>query len=229
MDTTEDKHRPIRSFVLRMGRMTEGQRRGLDDNWPQWGLERAAGQLDPAQAFVQPGPLVVEIGFGMGTSLAAMALAEPHTNFVGIEVHPPGVGKLLHSLAASGSNNVRVYRDDAVLVLRECIGDASLDGVQIYFPDPWHKKRHHKRRLIQSEFVELLCSKLKPGGFLHLATDWEDYAEQMLEVLAANPGLENSTAEDYIPRPARRPLTKFEQRGQRLGHGIWDLLFLRRC
>ena len=226
--TDTDKHRPIRSFVIRPGRMTAGQRKAMDENWPRWGLLCEAGQLDPVQAFGREAPLVLEIGFGMGQSLAEMAAAAPGLNYLGIEVHRPGVGRLLHTLAESGTENVRVYCDDAVTVLKDCIGDASLAGVQIFFPDPWHKKRHFKRRLIQPEFVELLCRKLQPGGFLHLATDWENYAEQILEVLSGNALLANSAADGgYCPRPEQRPLTKFEKRGQRLGHGVWDLLFTR--
>jgi tRNA (guanine-N7-)-methyltransferase len=227
--TDSPQHRPIRSFVVRPGRMTAGQRRALEDNWPRWGLDRADGLLDDHRAFGRQAPLVLEIGFGMGQSLAEMAAGAPETNYLGVDVHRPGVGGLLHKLQEQGIDNVRVYCDDAVPVLRECIADTSLDGVQIFFPDPWHKKRHHKRRLIQAAFIDLLCSKLKPGGFLHLATDWENYAEQMLALLTAMRGLENTAGEgQYSPRPHYRPLTKFEKRGQRLGHGVWDLLFHRK-
>jgi tRNA (guanine-N7-)-methyltransferase len=222
------QHRPIRSFVLRPGRLTAGQRRALEDNWPRWGIEREAGQLDVEAAYGRSAPLVLEIGFGMGQSLADMAASATDINYLGIEVHRPGVGRLMHSLEEREIDNVRVYRDDAVAVLQECIADASLDGVQIFFPDPWHKKRHHKRRLIKDSFIELICAKLKPGGFLHLATDWENYAEEMLELLAASAGLENTAIDgQYVPRPEQRPLTKFEKRGQRLGHGVWDLMFCR--
>jgi tRNA (guanine-N7-)-methyltransferase len=208
--------------------MTAGQRRALEDNWPRWGIDRGAGLLDAHRAFGRQAPLVLEIGFGMGQSLAEMAVGAPATNYLGIEVHRPGVGRLLHSLQEQHIDNVRIYCDDAVLVLRECIAEASLDGIQIFFPDPWHKKRHHKRRLIKADFIDLLCSRLKPGGFLHLATDWENYAEQMLELLTAATGLENTAgAGQYSPRPNSRPLTKFEKRGQRLGHGVWDLVFRR--
>jgi len=208
--------------------MTDAQRRAFSENWSRWGLTRDAGQLNPEQAFGREGPLVVEIGFGMGRSLAEMAEANPETNYLGIEVHKPGVGKLLHSMHERGIDNIRVYCEDAVAVLQECLADASLDGVQIFFPDPWHKKRHHKRRLIKDEFVNLVCRKLRPGGFLHLATDWENYAEQMMEVLGRNPELRNLAGPNsFSPRPEQRPLTKFEQRGQGLGHGVWDLLFER--
>ncbi len=219
----------IRSFVMRPGRMTTGQRRALQAGLPRFGLQREDGTLDPAAAFGGEGPLVLEIGFGMGQSLVEMAAAAPATRFIGIEVHRPGVGRLLHSVLEQGVENIRVYCDDAVLVLEECIPPASLDGVQIFFPDPWHKKRHHKRRLIQPAFISLLCDRLKPGGVLHLATDWENYAEHMLDVLSAETALKNQACEgSYAPRPEQRPLTKFEQRGQLLGHGVWDLLFERR-
>jgi tRNA (guanine-N7-)-methyltransferase len=227
--TESAKHRPIRSFVLRPGRMTAGQRSALDENWSGWGLDRTAGRFEAQQAFGRDGPLVLEIGFGMGGSLVQMAAAAPATNFLGIEVHRPGVGKLMRNMVASEVDNIRVYCDDAVAVLNECLVDASLDRVQIFFPDPWHKKKHHKRRLIQPGFMELLSSRLKPGGVLHLATDWEDYALHMLTVLDASDTLENlSTAGGYVPRPEDRPLTKFELRGQRLGHGVWDLKYRRR-
>ncbi len=220
--------RPIRSYVLRTGRMTPGQQRAFDDHWSRWGLEHADGALDFERASGRGGPRVLEIGFGMGQSLVAMAAAAPATNFIGVEVHRPGVGRLLHSMADQDVDNIRVYCHDAVEVLRDCISPDSLDGIQIFFPDPWHKKRHHKRRLIQPPFVELLVSRLAPGGLLHLATDWENYAEQMLEVLSACAALRNEAGPGrYSPRPDSRPLTKFEQRGERLGHGVWDLLFTR--
>lgn len=225
---SEQKHRPIRSYVLRTGRMTPGQERAFEENWERWGLEHTAGALDYDAVFGRPGPRVLEIGFGMGASLVEMASAAPDSNFIGIEVHKPGVGRLLHSMVDAGVDNIRVYCHDAVEVLRDCIADESLDTVQIFFPDPWHKKRHHKRRLIQPGFVAQLTRKLKPGGSLHLATDWENYAEQMMEVLSAAEGLTNACGEGaYAPRPEHRPLTKFELRGERLGHGVWDLVFTR--
>jgi tRNA (guanine-N7-)-methyltransferase len=221
--------RPIRSYVLRTGRMTPGQQRAFDQNWGRWGLEHDAGALDFDRCFGRPGPRVLEIGFGMGQSLVAMAAAAPATNFLGIEVHRPGVGKLLHSMAGQGVDNIRVYCHDAVEILRDCVPDASLDTIQIFFPDPWHKKKHNKRRLIQPPFVTLLSSKLKQAGTLHLATDWEDYAGQMMEVLSLADGLENSCGPgQFAPRPEHRPLTKFELRGERLGHGVWDLVFVRK-
>jgi tRNA (guanine-N7-)-methyltransferase len=225
---TEPRHRAIRSFVLRTGRMTAGQQRAFDRYGPRFVLRKDMGKLDAREVFGREAPLVLEIGFGMGQSLLEMAAVAPQLNFLGIEVHRPGVGSLLHGLAERELDNVRVYCEDAVEVLRECILDGSLHRVQIFFPDPWHKKRHHKRRLIQPEFVQLLAQKLVPGGHLHLATDWQNYAEQMLQVLTATPLLANTAASgEYVPRPDSRPITKFEQRGQRLGHGVWDLLFHR--
>jgi len=227
--TGSGHRRPIRSYVLRTGRMTPAQQRAFDEGWSRWGLEYGAGMPDLEAVFGGPGPRVLEIGFGMGQSLVAMAEAEPGTGFIGIEVHTPGVGKLLHTIAERQLHNIRIYRHDAVEVLRDCIPDASLDTIQIFFPDPWHKKRHHKRRLIQPGFVHCLAGKLKPGGILHLATDWEDYALQMMAVLSAEQGLANTRPPgEFAPRPEHRPLTKFELRGERLGHGVWDLIFRRR-
>jgi tRNA (guanine-N7-)-methyltransferase len=222
------KRRPIRSYVLRTGRMTPGQQRAYEENWGRWGLEHRDELLDFEATFGRPGERVLEIGFGMGQSLVDMAAAAPQRNFIGIEVHKPGVGRLLHTMAERDVDNIRVYCHDAVEVLRDCIPDGSLDPIQIFFPDPWHKKRHHKRRLIQPAFVNHLVGKLKPGGTLHLATDWENYAEQMMAVLSATEGLRNSQpAGQFAPRPEYRPPTKFELRGERLGHGVWDLIFLR--
>jgi tRNA (guanine-N7-)-methyltransferase len=225
---SEPRDREIRSFVLRKGRMTAGQKRALEENSGRLLLHREAGLLVVERSFGRAAPLVLEIGFGMGQSLVEMAGAARELNFLGIEVHRPGVGSLMHSLSEQQLDNVRVYCADAVPVLRECISDASLHRIHIFFPDPWHKKRHHKRRLIQPDFVQLLQQKLEPGGHLHLATDWEHYAEQMLDVLSEAPGLVNAAgAGHYAPRPDTRPVTKFEKRGRRLGHGVWDLLFRR--
>ena len=226
--TDGDKSRRIRSYVLRPGRMTPVQKQALEAHWTRWGLEYEGGVLTADAVFGRPGSVVLEIGFGMGQSLLAMAEASPDTHFIGIEVHKPGVGKLLHSMESRGVENIRVYRHDAVEVLRDCIADASLDTVQIFFPDPWHKKRHNKRRLIQPAFVAQLVRKLKVGAILHLATDWEDYARYMMDVLGATEGLTNTVGTgQYAPRPEHRPLTKFELRGERLGHGVWDLIFAR--
>ncbi|MCW8125495.1 tRNA (guanosine(46)-N7)-methyltransferase TrmB [Microbulbifer halophilus] len=226
---TEYKRKSIRSYVIRAGRMTEGQRRAFDTYWGRYGLSLFDGPLDPLEVFGRTAPLVLEIGFGMGDSLLAMAEAEPEKDFIGIEVHPPGVGRLINNAGGAGVGNLRVYMADAVDVLNDCIADASLDRFQLYFPDPWHKKKHHKRRIVQPEFVRLLCAKLKPGGLMHLATDWENYAEHMLEVLEAEERLENTAgAGNYSGRPSFRPQTKFERRGQRLGHGVWDLLYRRK-
>jgi tRNA (guanine-N7-)-methyltransferase len=218
--------RAIRSFVLRAGRIGSGQQRALETLGPRFVLPYRPGRLDAAAAFGRSAPLVVEIGFGMGDATAQIAAARPGDDFLGIEVHTPGVGALLQRIEERGLANVRIVQHDAVEVLREMIAPDSLAGVHVYFPDPWHKKKHHKRRLIQPEFVRLLVSRLAPGGYLHCATDWEPYAQQMLEVLGAEPALAN-TAEGYAPRPEWRPLTKFENRGLKLGHGVWDLVFTR--
>lgn len=225
-DSLERPLRRIKSFVKRSGRMTELQRQAYQSNWQRYGLERGAAYIDFEQIFSNQQPVILEIGFGMGKSLAEMVRKNPDKNYIGIEVHRPGVGKLLALVAEQGSDNIRIYEDDAVEVLKSSIHDQSLSGVQVYFPDPWHKKRHNKRRLIQTDFVDLLVEKIKSGGVIHLATDWEPYAEQMLKVLSANPAIRNQIVEGvYAPRPEWRPETKFEQRGARLGHGVWDLLF----
>lgn len=229
--------RAIRSFVLREGRLTAGQQRAFDELWPQFGigsdddLDWPAGQtLDLAGIFGNDHPVTLEIGFGNGDSLAEMAAAAPERNFIGIEVHRPGVGHLLIRIEELGLSNLRVMRKDAVQVLKRALPEAGLDRVQLFFPDPWHKKRHHKRRILQPEFVDLLARVIRPGGHFHAATDWENYAEHMMAVLAAADGLFENTAGPgkYTPRPDYRPLTKFEQRGHRLGHGVWDLVFRRR-
>lgn len=216
----------IRSYVLRAGRVGSGQARALAEIGPQFMLPYRPAVLDLDAVFGRAAPRILEIGFGMGEGLAEIAASHPENDYLGVEVHTPGVGALLKQLGERGLTNVRVIQHDAVEVLSLMLGPASLAGVHIFFPDPWHKKRHHKRRLIQPPLVSLLASRLQPGGYIHLATDWQDYAEQMLVVLGAEPLLAN-TAADYAPRPETRPLTKFEQRGLRLGHGVWDLVFRR--
>ena len=221
------RHRSIRSFVLRAGRMGSGQIKALEELGPKFLLPYSPEPLDLDATFGRTAPRIVEIGFGMGEPTALIAAAHPGNDYLGIEVHTPGVGALLKRIGEHGLSNVRLIQHDAVEVMERMIPDASLDGVHIFFPDPWHKKRHHKRRLIQPAFVSLLVRKLKPDAYLHLATDWQDYAEQMLAVLSAEPGLAN-TAQGYAPKPDYRPLTKFEHRGLRLGHGVWDLVFIRK-
>ncbi|ARP79765.1 tRNA (guanosine(46)-N7)-methyltransferase TrmB [Bordetella genomosp. 8] len=216
----------IRSFVHRRGHITQGQRDALERLLAQWSIPYAARILDPASVFGRTAPTILEIGFGMGETTERIALDRPGDNFLGVEVFNAGVGSMLKRIEASGLQNVRIVQHDAVEVLRDMIAPSSLDGVHIYFPDPWPKKRHHKRRLIQPPFVALLASRVKPGGYVHCATDWEHYAQQMLEVLGAEPQLRN-TADGYAPRPEFRPQTKFETRGLRLGHGVWDLMFKR--
>ena len=220
--------RPIRSYVLRAGRMGSGQVRALTKLGPRWVLPHQNTPLDLHTVFGREAPRVVEIGFGMGLATAEMAAGAVDTDFIGIEVHAPGVGALLQRIEALGLANLRIVQHDAVAVLEQMFAAASLAGVHLFFPDPWHKTKHHKRRLVQAEFVALVASRLEPGGHLHCATDWQPYAEQMLEVLSQEPLLEN-TADGYAPRPDHRPLTKFEQRGLTLGHGVWDLVFLRRA
>lgn len=228
--SSPDEPRPlrrIRSFVRREGRITPGQQRALQECWPRYGLE-ADARLDLAQVFGRDAPRTLEIGFGNGASLATMAAQQPQHDFIGIEVHRPGVGHLLQLIEEQGLGNLRLMREDAVQVLQHCIADDSLDRVLLFFPDPWHKKRHHKRRIVQPEFIELLASKIRHGGRLHMATDWEDYAQHMVEVMSGSTAFRNCAASGaFVPRPEYRPVTKFEQRGQRLGHGVWDLLYER--
>ncbi|MFN7087879.1 MAG: tRNA (guanosine(46)-N7)-methyltransferase TrmB [Burkholderiales bacterium] len=226
MSDNAGAHPRIRSYVLRAGRVGSGQARALAEIGPRCLLPFRPQVIDLDVAFGRAAPHVLEIGFGMGEGLAETAAAHPDTNFLGVEVHTPGVGALLKLVGERGLSNVRVIQHDAVDVLERMIAPGTLAGVRIFFPDPWHKKRHHKRRLIQPPLVALLATRLEPGGYLHLATDWQDYAEQMLAVLSAEPLLSNSGS-DYVPRPDTRPLTKFEQRGIRLGHGVWDLVFHR--
>ena len=216
--------RPIRSFVRRAGRIGPGQQRALSELGPRFVLPFSPSLLDLDATFGRVAPRVLEIGFGMGDATAQIAAALPGTDFIGVEVHEPGVGALLKRIGELGLSNVRIVQHDAVEVLQQMLAPQSLAGVHIYFPDPWHKLRHHKRRLIQPPLVALLASRIAPGGYLHCATDWQPYAEQILAVLSAEPSLVN-TAAGYADRPAWRPLTKFEQRGLKLGHGVWDLLF----
>ena len=217
----------IRSFVLRQGRVSNAQQRYYDEMMPKIGLPYAAAPVDLDAVFGRSAPKIFEIGCGMGETSYAIAAANPQNDYLGLEVHTPGVGSLCKLVAEGGISNQRICQHDAVEVLRDMIVPETLSGVHIFFPDPWPKARHHKRRLIQPPLVATLVSKLKPGGYIHCATDWENYAEQMLEVLSAEPGLQN-TADGYAPRPDYRPLTKFEQRGLRLGHGVWDLVFRKR-
>jgi len=219
--------RPIRSYVLRQGRTSPAQKRALDALSAKYAVAYSPRPIDAAAIFGRSVPLVLEIGSGMGETTAAIARAQPDTDFIAIEVHGPGVGSLLNRIEAEGLTNLRVIRHDAVEVLEHMIADASLAGIHLFFPDPWPKKRHHKRRLVQPAFAALAARKLAPGGYLHAATDWPDYAEQMLAVLCAEPLLANAAA-GYAARPAHRPLTKFERRGLGLGHAVRDLLFRRR-
>ena len=217
----------IRSFVHRRGHITQGQKEALSTVRDTWSIPYAQAPLDPQAAFGRVAPLILEIGFGMGETTEQIALARSGDNFLGVEVFEAGVGALLKRIEASGLANVRIIQHDAVEVLQHMIAPDSLAGVHLYFPDPWPKTRHHKRRLIQPPLIHLLASRMAPGAYLHCATDWEHYALQMLEVLSAEPALIN-TSEGFAPRPDYRPLTKFEQRGLRLGHGVWDLIFRKR-
>ncbi|MFM2482495.1 tRNA (guanosine(46)-N7)-methyltransferase TrmB [Celerinatantimonas sp. YJH-8] len=220
--------RTVRSFVKREGRLSNRQAHALDALLPEYGLTHQSQPYDFETIFGRSAPVVLEIGFGMGKSLVEMAQSHPDWNFVGIEVHRPGVGACLADMADCQLQNLRVIEHDAVEILKDSIPPASLSKVQLFFPDPWHKKRHHKRRIVQPEFAQLLRSKLSVGGVFHMATDWQNYAEHMLEVMNAATGYRNlSQRGDYVERPQWRPLTKFENRGQKLGHGVWDLMFER--
>ena len=219
--------KPIRSYVLRQGRISNAQKRAHETLLPKYGIPYAASLLDLNRAFGRIAPKILEIGFGMGESTATIAREHPENDYLAIEVHTPGVGSLLKQIDAAELSNVRIIQHDAMEVLQQMLAPDSFSGVHIFFPDPWPKKRHHKRRLIQPDFVSLLCQRMKTGAHLHVATDWEDYAEHILAVLDAEPGLAN-TAENYASRPVYRPLTKFEQRGLKLGHRVWDLVFKRK-
>ncbi len=220
----EEQRRSIRSYVLRQGRVSDAQRRAVDELLPRFGVPFQRAALDLDRLFGRAAPKILEIGFGMGETTAAIAQAHPENDYLGIEVHTPGVGALLKRIAELELENLRLVQHDAVEVLEHMLAPASLDGVHLFFPDPWPKKRHHKRRLVQPAFVALLASRMKPSAYLHAATDWEDYAAQMLEVLSREPSLEN-TCDGYAARPATRPETKFERRGLGLGHRVWDLVF----
>ena len=220
------EHR-IRSFVTRAGRLSIAQARALETLGPQFMLPFAKAPLDFVATFGRSAPTILEIGFGMGDTTSHIASAMPEKDFIGVEVHTPGVGSLLKQIGEQGLGNLRLIQHDAVEVLTQMIPLASLAGVHVFFPDPWHKARHNKRRLLQAPFVKLLAERLAPGGYLHCATDWQEYAQQMLDVLGAEPALQNSAA-GYAPQPAYRPLTKFETRGLRLGHGVWDLVFVKK-
>lgn len=225
-DTQPEKLRTIRSFVRRAGRLTPGQKTAIDNLWSCYGIDPASELLDFDKLFGRHGSTALEIGFGNGEALLSMALQECATNFIGVEVHPPGVGALLAKIEQQQLNNIRVIQADAMDILKRNIPNASLSAVYLFFPDPWHKKRHHKRRIVQPEFVQLLRRKLISGGVFHMATDWQDYAEHMLSTMEAAEGFINQAGVgNYSPKPSYRPTTKFEQRGTRLGHGVWDLIY----
>ncbi|AWX16209.1 tRNA (guanosine(46)-N7)-methyltransferase TrmB [Mergibacter septicus] len=228
--TTDGRYmRKIRSFVLRTGRLSAAQRSAMNENWYFYGLEHQKTPFNFAEIFQNNHPVILEIGFGMGRSLVEMAEQNPQYNYLGIEVHTPGVGACIAYAKQKEIKNLRIICHDAIEILNESIADSSLGGLQLFFPDPWHKAKHHKRRIVQPAFMQLIMQKLQSGGFVHMATDWENYAEQMLEVLSQTSGLENtSKTNDFIPRPIFRPLTKFEERGHRLGHGVWDLYFIKK-
>lgn len=222
-------HRRIRSFVLRMGRMTAGQQRALDEHWPRFGVDFSRARLDLNALFGRNAPRLIEIGFGTGEALFAYAQAHPEMDCFGVEVHRPGAGHLLLQVESAALTNVRASCHDAVEVLTHQIPSASIDAIHIFFPDPWHKARHHKRRLVQTAFADQLAQVLKPGGMLRLATDWQHYAEHMRAVMDAHPEFVNTAdATGYVPRSSDRPLTRFERRGHRLGHGVWDMAYKRR-
>jgi tRNA (guanine-N7-)-methyltransferase len=220
-------HPPIRSYVLRQGRFSPGQQRAYAELLPRWGVPYGRAPLDLRSTFGRTAPVVVEIGSGMGETTARIARENPQFDYLAIEVHAPGVGSLLRKLSEDGTTNVRVIQHDAVEVMRDMIPPGCLAGLHVFFPDPWPKKRHHKRRLLQPAFAALAASRLAPGAYVHVATDWQEYAEHVLAVLGATPELSN-TADAYAPRPATRPETKFERRGLKLGHGVWDIVFTRK-
>ena len=223
---SEQPRRTIKSFILRQGRLTLGQQRALDEQWPDFGIDYEATPLDLKTIFGNDNPVVLEIGFGNGESLLQMAAENPDQNFIGIEVHRPGVGHLLHLIQEHGIKNLRVMNHDAIDILQNQIPEHSLSRVQLYFPDPWHKKKHNKRRIVQAPFLDTLAKLLKTDGNIHFATDWEHYAKHMMLTLEEHPLFENSQIkQQFSPKPDYRPVTKFERRGHRLGHGVWDLIF----
>lgn len=227
-DQGEPVRRPIKSYVLRAGRMTAAQTRALDELWPRYGLSPEGEALDLAEVFGRRAPVTLEIGFGNGDNLVALAAARPERDFIGVEVHPPGVGHLLLKAGEAGLTNLRVFRHDAIEVLQRRIAPGTLDSIMVLFPDPWHKKRHHKRRIVNDRFAELAASRLRIGGTLQLATDWEPYSEWMLEVLNASAALRNRAADGrFVPRSPDRIRTRFEARGERLGHAVHDLCYER--
>ena len=217
--------RPVRSYVVRGGRLTPAQQNAIESLWSRYGLENNIGHIDRSSLFGRQAELVFEIGFGMGDSLIAMAQQYPEKDYIGIDVHPPGIGNILKDISTHQLDNLRVMQGDAMEILDSCFSDKDLDRIQVFFPDPWHKKRRHKRRMIQPNFVATLASKMRQGAVLHLATDWENYAEQMLEVMSASTEFSNLAGEGNYSGSGERAETKFERRGRRLGHGVWDLLF----
>jgi tRNA (guanine-N7-)-methyltransferase len=224
-NSSDNKHRPVRSYVIRSGRLTESQRKAIASYWDNYVVEFLPQPLDLNSLFPQIAPVSLEIGFGMGSSLLTMAQQAPEKNFLGIEVHRPGIGKVLHEIESLGIKNLKLICQDAKEVIDENILDSTIERILILFPDPWPKKRHNKRRLVQPEFIEKLSNKLQPEGLLHLATDWQPYAEHMMEVLEDNASLQNQNGAGNYSHSPERPRTKFEARGERLGHGVWDLLY----
>ena len=226
--THSKPHRPIRSFVKREGRMTRSQQHALEELWPVYGIADIHSTLDLDRLFPRQAPRFLEIGFGMGTSLLQMAKDHPDRDFIGIEVHRPGVGRTLTRLHDEQLSNLKIFNHDAVEVLKQCIAENSLDGVYLFFPDPWHKKKHHKRRIVQPSFVQLVYQCLKPGGIFHIATDWENYAGHIMDVMSSTPGFINDAGDGRFSPRQGRPETKYEHRGQRLGHGVWDIIFRKK-
>lgn len=226
---TDRPLRTIKSFVRRQGRMTPSQEKGFELYADRYLLQIAEGRIDPVSVFGRNAPLILEIGIGNGDTLLHLAERDSGHDHIGIEVHRPGVGRVMGEAGKRGLTNMRVFGEDAIEVLKQCIPEGSLDGVLLFFPDPWHKKKHNKRRIVQADFAALVHSKLKPGGYLHMATDWEAYALHMMDIMSAAPGWVNQAgAGHYVPRPeGSRPVTRFEKRGERLGHGVWDLIFVK--